>query len=218
MSENEELYASFLIADLAGYTSLTETHGDRTAADLVSRYAMIVQESLREDTVLVDRIGDEVLITSGNTRSLLDTGLDLLRRVEREPGFPSIHMGLHAGNVIRRDRRYFGTALNLTSRICSHSRGGQLLCSHEVVKSVDTTGKYDFLALGDIRFKNMSRPVAVYEVLVGARRGDLSIDPVCRMQVDSGNPPAKLPFNGRTYYFCSYGCSKKFVENPERYI
>jgi class 3 adenylate cyclase len=217
MPENEELYASFLIADLAGYTSLTETHGDHTAADLLSRYATIVRESLREDTVLVDRIGDEVLMTSTNTQNLLDTGLDLLGKLEREPGFPSIHMGLHAGNVIRRDRRYFGTTLNLTSRICSHSRGGQLLCSHEVVKSVHTTGKYDFLSLGDIRFKNISRTVAVYEVLVKSRRGDLSMDRVCRMQVDNGNPPAKLPYNGRTYYFCSYRCSKKFIENPERY-
>jgi class 3 adenylate cyclase len=125
MSENEELFASFLVADLAGYTSLTETHGDHTAADLLSRYATIVQESLREDTVVVDRIGDEVLTTSGNTQNLLDTGLDLLSRIEREPDFPATHTGLHAGNVIRRDRRYFGTTLNLTSRICSHSRGGQ---------------------------------------------------------------------------------------------
>ena len=133
-TDSIEINASFLIADLAGYTSLTEVHGDLSAADLVSRYIEIVKESLEEDTNLVEQIGDEVLITSGNPKSILKTAINIINKTEKEPNFPSVHIGLHPGKVIKRTGRYFGNTLNLTSRICSYSRSGQILCSYKYSK------------------------------------------------------------------------------------
>jgi class 3 adenylate cyclase len=213
-----EINASFLIADLAGYTSLTEAHGDISAANLVSRYIEIVKESLNENTNLIERIGDEVLITSGNPKSILETAINIFNKTEKEPNFPSIHVGLHAGKIIERSGRYFGNTLNLTSRICSYSRAGQILCSHEFLKLVRNRGKYDFLKLGDIRFKNVTKSIAVYEIIIESSRKNLSIDPICKMQVDIDNPPAKIPYKDKTYFFCSYKCSKKFINNPEDFI
>ncbi len=218
MLDSLEIDASFLIADLAGYTSLTEVHGDLSAADIVSRFIEIVKESLKEDTNLVNQIGDEVLITSGNPKSILKTAINIFNKTENEPNFPSIHIGLHGGKVIKRAGQYFGNTLNLTSRICSYSKPGQLLCSHEFVKFVQNKGKYDFLKLGDIRFKNVAKSVAVYEIILESNKIKLSIDPICKMQVDMDNPPAKIPYEGKSYFFCSYQCSKKFIDNPEDFI
>jgi class 3 adenylate cyclase len=213
-----EINASFIIADLAGYTSLTEVHGDLSAADIISRYIEIVKESLKDNTTLVDKIGDEILITSSNTDSLLKTAIDLFDRTENEPDFPSIHIGLHAGKVIKRAGKYFGHTLNLTSRICSYSRAGQILCSQEIIKVVENTGNYNFLKIGDVQFKNVTKSVAVYEIIMKLNRKKLSIDSVCKMQVDIDNPPAKIPYKEKTYFFCSYECSKKFINNPEDFI
>jgi adenylate cyclase len=215
MSDSIEINASFLIADLAGYTSLTETHGDLSAANLISRYIEIVQESLKDNTTLVNKIGDEILLTSSNTKSVLITAINLLVKTENEPNFPSIHIGLHTGKVIKRAGQYYGNTLNLTSRICSYSRAGQILCSQEIVKAVENTGTYNFLKLGDVQFKNVTKSVAVYEIIINSKRKSLSIDPVCKMQVDINDPPAKIPYKNKTYFFCSYECSKKFIKNPE---
>ena len=38
--------ATFLFADLAGFTALTEAHGDEQAADLVARFCEAVSEEL----------------------------------------------------------------------------------------------------------------------------------------------------------------------------
>lgn len=43
-------------------------------------------------------------------------------------------------------------------------------------------------------------------------------DPVCGMEVDPGEAPAKKEHEGETYYFCAPGCKQKFEENPEKYI
>lgn len=50
----------FLIGDLAGYTALTEAHGDMSAAKIVKRYVEIVNDNIFPGTKLVERVGDEI--------------------------------------------------------------------------------------------------------------------------------------------------------------
>ena len=42
-------------------------------------------------------------------------------------------------------------------------------------------------------------------------------DVVCGMQVDPAKAAGKSEYNGKTYYFCSLGCKKKFDANPSQY-
>ena len=44
------------------------------------------------------------------------------------------------------------------------------------------------------------------------------IDPVCEMKVNPQNPPAKIVFQGQTYYFCSDLCKRLFEREPGKYI
>jgi len=46
----------------------------------------------------------------------------------------------------------------------------------------------------------------------------MSIDPVCKMQVEESTAAATSEYNGKTYYFCAPGCKKAFDENPEKYL
>jgi class 3 adenylate cyclase len=43
MNDTKEIHGVFLIADLSGYTALTEAHGNISAAQIVKRYVEIVQ-------------------------------------------------------------------------------------------------------------------------------------------------------------------------------
>jgi YHS domain-containing protein len=42
-------------------------------------------------------------------------------------------------------------------------------------------------------------------------------DPVCGMEVDEKEAPAKSQHMGKTYYFCAPACKKAFDENPSKY-
>src|SRR5690242_14113625 len=46
----------------------------------------------------------------------------------------------------------------------------------------------------------------------------MAIDPVCGMDVNESNPPAKTNYDGKTYYFCSEECKQDFEEDPEDFI
>jgi P-type Cu+ transporter len=43
-------------------------------------------------------------------------------------------------------------------------------------------------------------------------------DPVCGMNVDTEKAKAKVEHGGKSYYFCSAGCAKKFEQTPERFL
>lgn len=42
-------------------------------------------------------------------------------------------------------------------------------------------------------------------------------DPVCGMQVDPASAAGTSEHGGKTYYFCSLSCKKRFEENPSQY-
>lgn len=216
---SKEIELVFLIADLSGYTALTEAHGNRSAAKAVTRYVEIVSEVLHPSARLVERVGDEVLIVGADAANLVRTAISLRDTVEEEPLFPTLHAGLHGGSVLEQNGHYFGKALNLGSRVAAHARGNQILCTEQVVTLAGDLKDVEYRALGPTRFKNIADPVEVFEIVSGHERAEAKfIDPVCRMQVREDLALARLPFGGKMYYFCSFDCVKMFVNNPERYV
>jgi class 3 adenylate cyclase/YHS domain-containing protein len=216
---SKEIELAFLIADLSGYTALTEAHGNMSAAEAVTRYVEIVHEVLHPSARLVERVGDEVLIAADEAACLVQTAINLRDTIELEPLFPTMHAGIHAGSVLEMDGGYFGKALNLGSRVAAHARGNQILCTEQVVTMASDLKDVEYRALGPTRFKNITDPVEIFEVIARRQKVESNlIDPVCRMQVRHDTAPARLPFGGKTYYFCSFDCAKKFVNKPEIYV
>ena len=56
-----EIERTLLIADLSGYTALTETHGAMHASEIVLRFGQMAEASLEPGVSIVDRVGDQVL-------------------------------------------------------------------------------------------------------------------------------------------------------------
>lgn len=51
------------------------------------------------------------------------------------------------------------------------------------------------------------------------RRGPISTDPVCHMDVPVDNPPGGIrEHNNVTYYFCGPGCNRAFTKEPDAYL
>ena len=46
----------------------------------------------------------------------------------------------------------------------------------------------------------------------------MPVDPVCHMEVEPEEAPAKAEYKGKTYYFCAPGCKVAFEKDPEKYI
>src|SRR5262245_59562166 len=205
-------------ADLAGYTALTDAHGDVSAADIAQRFFDLAAGLLTGDARLIKTIGDAVMICTPDPRQGLQIGLDLLHAVEREPQFPGVRVGVHHGPVVERNDDIFGATVNVAARLTAHANVGQLLTSDTIASLVTEREHLTTVALGPTFLRNVVEPVEVYWVADHSRGATSQVlDPVCRMFVDADAAPARLPWGERIWHFCSFECAKSFVNDAARY-
>jgi len=202
---------AILMADLSGYTALTETHGSVSAADLIDRYVEIVEGCLVGDTRLKERTGDEVMIVSKSPDSLLASAYQIMKATSGEDNFLQVHGGLHYGNVLKRRDSYFGSSINLTSRIAAKADPGTFWCSEDFVNSLSDKSLVEMHAKGKHSFKNVSGEKEMYE-LRGEDKRSFFIDSVCRMMILDTNKAVKHPTSEGTF-FCSTACLNIFLKN-----
>jgi len=207
-----------LICDLSGYSAMTEAHGPKTAANLVNRYLLIVKDSMEGETILKERVGDEVVLLSNQIDDLVRTAINMHRLAEKESNFLSIHTGIHYGEIYEEKGHLFGTSINLASRITAYATGGQILCSESSKNKLKSMKDYRIEYLGIKKFKNISKPIKLFDIIYKELINQRVTDPVCQMQMLRHQAGVRINYQQLTYYFCSMNCVRKFSEDPEQYI
>jgi class 3 adenylate cyclase len=215
----EKTTLTFLFADLAGFTALTETHGDDDAAEVVARFYDLARASPLSEARLIKTIGDAVMIVADQPPLAVSAALRLTATARSETGFPAVRAGLHCGSAVERSGDYFGATVNLAARVTAYARSDQILCTEVVAESIRGLDIAIVHSAGIVNFKNVAQPVALFEIEDLQRHTTHhEIDPVCRMGLDPDIAPARLPFGERMYYFCSFACAQKFANTPTAYV
>jgi adenylate cyclase len=218
MNDAREVDLAFLMADLCGYTALTETHGALTASETALRFVRLARSCLEPGVTIVDSIGDEVFCAGEDTLAIVRTALRLRDAIEREPEFPRVSMGIHRGPIVERERRLFGAPINLTARLAAHAIGGQILCTEPIARTMGASAGVEWRPIGARNFKNVTQPVTLFELAPVSDGGVATVtDPVCRMQVTVDGAPATIVHEGGAYRFCSAECARLFSEHPGLY-
>src|SRR5437867_2558076 len=160
--------AIILFADIADSTALTERLGDTVfrekARDLDSALRAIIRE--HSGTPIEGKLlGDGVLAVFTSARQAIEAALACARSGD-DAGLP-LHLGLHAGDVIREENNVYGGAVNIASRISGLSAPGEVLVS-ETVRSLGRTSAgpsvEGFEDRGEQAVKGVGGPVRVWTV------------------------------------------------------
>lgn len=213
-TRSTRIRATFAFIDLAGFTALTETHGDEDAADIATKFAEITREALGRDDRLVKTIGDAVLITSPTPGTAVDLVERILNAAASEPNLPSLRAGLNYGDAVEREGDVFGAAVNLAARVAAEAHTGEVLCTDAVADAARELG-IPVVDLGEVFLKNVRGAIVLYSLALVVGVTDTPIDPVCRTPVDRRNASGHLRFQGKEYWFCSLTCAAAFASNPE---
>jgi adenylate cyclase len=210
----ERAERTFVFIDLAGFTALTAAHGDDDAAALIDQYERIVRSALSADAEFVKSVGDEVMLTFGDSGSALDSAHAIFEHCLGTSGFPLPRGGAFHGLAVARGGDYLGGSVNTAARIAAQARSGQFLVGDAVAHVARQRG-FQVTQLGDFVLRNLIESVSINEVhLVASTR--YVIDPVCRMRVDEVDAIG-VHFEGADYWLCSLTCAERFFEAPEIY-
>lgn len=213
---DDRLEATFCFVDLAGFTALTEAHGDVDAANLAERFAALARASLGPHDTLVKTIGDAVLVMAEDPQSALGFLRRLFVAAEEVPAFPALRAGLNHGSAVGRSGDVFGAAVNLAARIAGQARGGQVLCTASVA-SVARDAGVAVVEIGEMEFKNVREPVSIYALASDDRAQHSATDPVCKMRVDRDSAAGRLRHEAVDYFFCGLTCAGAFATDPWKF-
>lgn len=211
-----EVERTFCFVDLAGFSALTQAHGDADAVAVLERFWALTTESVSEDDELVKTIGDAVMLASPSPDDALRLLEGLWRRCAGTDGFPLPRGGAHHGSAIARDGDYLGAAVNLAARVAAHAGGSQLLSTAPVARAARATGT-EVVDLGSHPLRNLPDPVELFEIRLGTERRGRAIDPVCRMAVEPDHAAGYLRVGEKRLWFCSLACAAAFAAEPGRY-
>jgi adenylate cyclase len=211
--------ATFMFADIAGFTALTEAHGDEAAVAVVEEFAEAVCRDLPAiGGEHVKTIGDALMLRIPEPEDAILLGLDVSQRTLRDHGSVPVRVGLHHGPAVERNGDYFGAAVNLAARVSSAAGGGEVFVSGSTAALVPDLEGVVYESRGRHELRNVSEPIELFAVLrLDSTSERLPIDPVCRMAVDPGRAPGRLVHEGTAYFFCSLSCAGQFASRPERF-
>ncbi len=214
-----ESAATFVFADIAGFTALTEAHGDEEAVALVGRFADGVAAELPAvQGEHVKTIGDALMLRIPEPADAILLGVRIVGGIFEGHGGPAVRVGLHHGAAVERDGDYFGAAVNLAARVSAVAAGGEVLVSGSTAALAPDLAGVVYESRGRHELRNVSEPVELFAALpIGATADRLPVDPVCRMAVDPERAPGRLLHDGKAYFFCSLTCAGHFARQPERF-
>jgi adenylate cyclase len=213
--------ATFLFADIAGFTALTEMHGDEEAARVVAEFCDATARELDQfGATHVKTIGDALMLRIPDPAHAVLLGLRIALDVMRGHRAPAVRVGLHYGPAVERDNDYFGAAVNLAARVSSAATGGEVLLTRDTATLAADLDGVQYESRGPTPLRNVSEPVELVAALRPRRRTEerLAIDPVCRIRVDPRHAAGRLVIDDTVYYFCSLACAGTFARRPERYV
>jgi class 3 adenylate cyclase len=212
---------TFLFADLAGYTALTEVHGDEEAVRLVEGYCDTMRELFPDfDAEEVKSIGDALLVRVPRADRAVELGLRVALDVGAQHGFPAVRVGMHHGPAIERGGDYFGRTVNIAARVSALAGAGEVLVTDDVVAAAGEVEGVHFIERGRHPLKGIDEAVPIFLASAGpeATSDGLPIDPVCRMVVHPEKAAGMLVHEGSRHYFCSIDCARRFAQEPARFV
>jgi TolB-like protein/class 3 adenylate cyclase len=181
----ERRLAAILAADVAGYSRLMEADEEGTLAALRAIRRELGDAKIAEYRGrIVKTTGDGLLVEFGSVVDAVRCAVEIQRTMaERNAAVPEgkrieFRIGIHQGDIIVEEGDIFGDGVNLAARLEGLADPGGICVSGRV--HADVAGKLDvaFEDIGEQQLKNISRPVRVFRVHVGAPKTAAQTPPV----------------------------------------
>jgi adenylate cyclase len=155
-------------ADLVGFTRLGEVVSAEELGHLANRLAHLARDLTVPPVRFIKTIGDAVMFVCPEPLPMLDVVLKLVEAVDTDNDFPRLRAGVASGMAVSRAGDWFGSPVNVASRVTGVARPGTVLAADSVWEAVGDDGTLEGSFAGARRLKGIKNEVRLFRV----RRGD----------------------------------------------
>ncbi|WP_142279493.1 adenylate/guanylate cyclase domain-containing protein [Mycobacterium arosiense] len=155
-------------ADLVGFTRIGEAVSPEELGHLANRLAILARDMTVPPVRFIKTIGDAVMFVCPDPLPLLDVIVKLVEAVDTDNDFPRLRAGVASGMAVSRAGDWFGSPVNVASRVTNVARPGTVLVADSVWDVIEERGEFSGSFAGARRLKGIKNEVKLFRV----RRGD----------------------------------------------
>jgi TolB-like protein len=165
---------AILSADVKGYSRLMEDNEEATVTTLTTYRQVIAGVVEKHEGRVVDAPGDNVLAEFTSVVEAMRGAVEIQEELRaRNADLPDhrrmeFRIGINLGDVIEEEGRLYGDGVNIAARVESLADAGGICLTGSAYQQVKNKLSLDIEYLGEHEVKNISEPVPVYRLLMGA--------------------------------------------------
>ncbi|SVD62660.1 uncharacterized protein METZ01_LOCUS415514, partial [marine metagenome] len=164
--------STIMFTDIVGYSAMTNKDQEH-ALELLSTHDSIIEPIISQNGgKIIKKIGDSIFAEFLNPQDSIHTAQKIQSNLKKRNSVCSkqdhiqIRIGLHTGEVIRKDDDLFGHDVNLCSRIESVSPKGGIAASSQLIEFIKNQSNFYIREMGYIKMKNIVNPQQIYKVYI----------------------------------------------------
>lgn len=155
-------------ADLVGFTRLGEAVPPEDLEQLANRLADLARDVAVPPVRFVKTIGDAVMLVCPDPVPLLDAVLKLVEVTDTDSDLPRLRAGVACGQAVSRAGDWFGSPVNMASRVTGVARPGAVLVAESVRDAVGESAGFSWAFAGARHLKGIKGEVKLFRT----RRGE----------------------------------------------
>ncbi|MBV8930780.1 MAG: adenylate/guanylate cyclase domain-containing protein [Mycobacteriaceae bacterium] len=153
-------------ADLVGFTRLGEAVPPEALENLANRLSELARDVASPPVHFIKTIGDAVMLTSVDAVPLLRAMLELVRAAEKHEDMPQLRVGVASGMAVRRAGDWFGSPVNVASRVTAVARPGAVLVAESAREAMGSADEFEWSFAGARHLKGVRGEVKLYRARV----------------------------------------------------
>lgn len=161
---------TLMFSDVSDYSGITDRLGDVGANELLREYTSLVRQHIdAQGGHVVKSHGDGLMMAFPSVvralRCAVDVQQGLAKRNVETVGEPlHVHIGIHAGEVVREEDDYLGSAVIIASRLADVAGPDEILVSSVARELATGTREFSFEPARDVTLKGIAETRSAYPV------------------------------------------------------
>jgi len=162
--------AAIMFTDMVGYSALMESN-ETLALQLLEKHRQLLRSLFsKHEGSEIKTIGDGFLVEFSSALAAVQCGIEIQEAIAKKNSTnPSqekfqLRIGIHAGDVVRRADDLIGDCVNIAARLVRSARASGICISKQVFEQVENRLANPPKKMGQVKLKNMIRPLEVYWV------------------------------------------------------
>jgi adenylate cyclase len=162
--------AAIMFTDMVGYSALMQRN-EAIALELLEEHRRLLRSIFaKHQGSEIKTIGDGFLIEFSSTLAAVECGIEIQETIAKRTsvnppqGIFEVRIGIHVGDIVRRENDVIGDGVNIAARIVRLAGTGGVCISQQVFDQVEKRVPNSLKSMGQMTLKNIMEPLEVYWV------------------------------------------------------